>query len=112
MIAIIYRFHLRPEQEATYKDCWQTVANHFTKERGAIGSCLHKGDDGLWVVYSRWPSEAVRRASWPKENQQTDERLPETVKQAIAKMQAIKATNKDLPQYEEINLEVMGDKLN
>jgi len=52
---VLYRFYLQPHQEELYKECWDKLTGYFIKERGAIGSCLHKTDNGLWIAYSRWP---------------------------------------------------------
>ena len=62
MFAVIYRFILKPEQEASCRQQWNKVANYFIERRGALGSCLHKGEDNLWLAYSRWPDKATRDA--------------------------------------------------
>lgn len=110
MFAVIYRFKLKPHQEALYKECWVKIVNYFLKKRGAIGSCLHKGKDDLWVAYSRWPDKETRDASWPGDNVPSDE-LSNEIREVILKMQAIKEENQDLEQYDEICLDVMEDRL-
>lgn len=110
MFAVIYRFSLQPQQEQTYREYWTQVANYFVEQRGAIGSCLHKGDDNLWVAYSRWPDKATRDNAWPGTDAPSDT-LPETIRAAIEKMQYIKKCNQNLPQFDEICLEVVEDKL-
>lgn len=110
MFAVIYRFQLKPHQEASYKQDWLKIVNHFMEKCGAIGSCLHKGPDGLWVAYSRWPDKATRDASWPGDNAPAAE-LPEDIRLAINNMQAIKTANIDLEQYDEICLDVVEDLL-
>lgn len=110
MFAVIYRFKLKPNQESIYKECWNNIVNYFIAHRGAKGSCLHKGIDGLWVAYSRWPDKAIRDASWPGDGKPGEE-LPNEVKKAILKMQDIKEENQDLEQYEEICLEIVEDRL-
>ena len=110
MFAVIYRFKLKPHQEDSYKEYWNKIANYFLEKRGAMGSCLHKGEDGLWVAYSRWPDKATRDASWPGENAPNEE-LPNAIRDIILKIQALKDENQDLEQYEEICLEVVEDKL-
>lgn len=110
MFAVIYRFKLKPHQEAVYQECWSIIVNYFIEKRGAIGSCLHKGKDGLWVAYSRWPDKATRDASWPGDDEPNQE-LSTDIREVILKMQAIKEENHDLEQYEEICLEVVEDKL-
>lgn len=82
----------------------------LSKKRGAIGSCLHKGKDGLWIAYSRWPDKATRDAAWPGDNV-PNEILPEDIRETIQKMQAIKEDNKHLENYDEICLEVVEDLL-
>lgn len=110
MFAVIYRFRLKSHQESTYKECWDKIVNYFIESRGAIGSCLHKGADGLWVAYSRWPDKATRDASWPGDNDPSNE-LSKEIRDVILKMQAIKEENQDLEQYEEIYLDVVQDML-
>lgn len=110
MFAVIYRFKLKPEQEIAYREYWHKIATYFVQERGAIGSCLHKGEDNLWVAYSRWPDKATRDAAWPG-NEETDEPLPEEIFDIMQKMLAIKEENQDLENYDEICLEVIDDLL-
>lgn len=47
MFAVIYRFQLKPHQEAHYKEYWHKIAHYFQLKCGAIGSCLHKTENGL-----------------------------------------------------------------
>ncbi len=89
MFAVIYRFKLQPHQELCYQKCWNNIASYFKAYRGAIGSCLHKGNDNLWVAYSRWPDKETRDNSWPGEDTPSYE-LPTTVREAIQKMQTIR----------------------
>jgi hypothetical protein len=110
MFAVIYRFRLKPHQEENYRKYWNLIVNYFLEKRGAIGSCLHKNDDGLWVAYSRWPNRVTRDASWPGDNAPSNE-LPADIRDVIKKMQVIKEENQDLEQYEDICLDVIEDKL-
>lgn len=110
MFAVIYRFKLKPHQEKSFRQYWNKIAIYFSEKRGALGSCLHKGEDGLWVAYSRWPDKKTRDAAWPGDDVPNEE-LPEDICDTIQKIQAIKAENKDLKQYDEICLEVIEDLL-
>jgi hypothetical protein len=111
MFAVIYKFKLKPAQEELYQHHWNKIANFFIKHRGATGSCLHKGDNGLWVAYSRWPDKKTRDASWPGEKSPNNE-LPEDIKHSIQIMQTIKKENSELEaDYEEICLNVINDLL-
>ena len=110
MFAVIYRFKLKPHQETHYQHLWHKIATYFTHNRGAIGSCLHKGEDNLWVAYSRWPNKAIRDAAWPGDSAPNED-LPRDIRETIQQMQAIKEENQDLENYDEICLEVVEDLL-
>ena len=108
--AVIYRFHLKQNQESLYKTCWNKIADYFLENCGALGACLHKGEDQLWVAYSRWPDKATRDAAWPGD-QAPDADFPEEICEAIKTIQAIRKENQDFTQYDDICLEVVIDKL-
>lgn len=110
MFAVVYRFKLKAHQETIYQQYWHKIATYFAQKRGAIGSCLHKGNDSLWVAYSRWPDKATRDAAWPGDSAPNEE-LPKDIRDTIQKMQAIKEENKDLENYDEICLDVVEDLL-
>ncbi|MCP4922509.1 MAG: hypothetical protein GY915_00560 [bacterium] len=106
MIAILYRFHLLPDKEEKYKKLRRQVADYFKKHRGALGSSLHRCDDGLWVAYSRWPDRKTWSASW-KTDGTTARALPSEIQEAIVQMKACSNPNKDYP---EIVMDVIEDQ--
>ncbi len=110
MIAIIYRFYLKPHQEESYIKCWEKLTDYCRENCGAIGSSLHKGENGLWVVYSRWPDLATRDKAWPGENE-PNTKLPEDIRKTINEMQSFKLENKDLEQFDDICLDLIENKL-
>ena len=108
MFAVIYRGYLKSaHKEEQYKKAWHTVASYFVAHRGALGSCLHKTDDGMWVAYSRWQDKATRDASWPGEDAPSSE-LPQDIRDAIY---AIKNCSDQERQLPEICMEVVDDLL-
>ncbi len=110
MFAVIYRFKLQLHQEEAYKTYWRTIAEYFVEKRGAIGSTLHKTDDGVWLAYSRWPDKATRDAAWPGDDAPSGE-LPDHIRETIRKMQAFKKENAGLEKYDEICMDVVDDLL-
>lgn len=82
MFAVIYRAYIKTGYESEYQKLWHKIATYFVEKRGALGSCLHKTEEGLWVAYSRWPDKATRDAAWPGEAAPSDV-LPEEIKHAI-----------------------------
>lgn len=46
--------------EKQFQEAWAAVTETFMAERRALGSRLHRDDDGYWVAYAQWPS----RRAW------------------------------------------------
>ncbi len=105
--AVIYRAYLKPGRESDYQKAWQIVARYFVKCRGAIGSCLHRTTDGMWVAYSRWPDQKTRDVSWPGESAPSTE-LPQEIQEAVLVIQDCHDPERKLPC---ICMEVMNDLL-
>lgn len=107
MFAAIYRSVIKPDKEEEYQKLWRQVASYFINHRGALGSCLHKTEDGIWLAYSRWPDKATRDASWPGENAPSNE-LPDEIREAIIRIKDCGDSNKIFP---EIAMEIVDDLL-
>jgi hypothetical protein len=107
MFAVIYRGYIKPNHETKYQDSWQKIATYFVEQRGALGSCLHKTEEGMWVAYSRWPNKKTRDAAWPGENAPAAE-LPDDIKQAIIELRSCLDQERQLP---EICMHVVNDLL-
>lgn len=107
MFAVIYRGYLKVGREAEYLTAWKKVAQYFIEERGAIGSSLHRAEDGLFVAYSRWPDKKTRNASWPGEKAPSEE-LPPEICQAIIILKECLDPERAFP---EICMEVVEDLL-
>ena len=107
MFAVIYQGYVKAGCEAEYKKLWHKVACYFIERRGAIGSCLHQTEEGLWLAYSRWPDKATRDASWPGDNAPSDE-LPDDIKSSIVAIKGCLDQERKLP---EICMEVIEDLL-
>lgn len=80
-------------KETIYPNLWRKVASFFKEERGALGSILHKSEDGAWVVYSKWPNVETWQKSWPMEGEAAD--LPDDILDAVRELKA--CLNHDLP---------------
>lgn len=107
MFAVIYRGYVKLGYEAEYKKLWNRIAHYFIKHRGALGSCLHQTEDGMWLAYSRWPDKATRDLSWSANNS-SDNELSEDIKNAICAMKDCLDQDRLLP---EICMEVIDDLL-
>ncbi len=107
MFAVIYRGYVKPNKEKEYRQLRHQIATYFVEKRGALGSCLHKTKEGLWLAYSRWPDKKTRDASWPGEDAPC-ETLPNNIRQAIVQ---IKECIDQERQFPEISMEVVDDLL-
>lgn len=107
MLAVIYRGYIRPECEEEYQILWHQVAQYFIKHRGALGSCLHKAEDGQWVAYSRWPNKEMRDASWSQKNDVIHD-FDTEIKEIIMRL---KSCGFDDQPFEEICMDVIDDLL-
>lgn len=107
MFAVIYQGYLKPGKENEYQEAWNTVAQYFIESRGAIGSCLHRTSDGLWVAYSRWPDKKTRDNSWPRENAPSEE-LPPEIRNAVLTIKDCLDSDRKIP---DLCMEVINDRL-
>lgn len=107
MFAVIYQGYLKSGREEEYKEVWNKVARFFVDQRGAIGSCLHRTNDGLWIAYSRWPDRQTRDASWPGENAPSNE-LPLEIRNAILTIKDCLDQERKIP---DICMDIVDDLL-
>ena len=107
MFAVIYQGYVKSGREVEYKQAWNKIAKYFVERRGAIGSCLHRTSDGLWVAYSRWPDKETRDASWPGEDAPSNE-LPPEIRKAVLTIKDCLDQTRKLP---DICMEVVDDLL-
>jgi len=108
MFAVIYQSYLKPGREVEYQEAWNKVAQYFVDHRGALGSCLHKTSDGLWVAYSRWPDKATRDNSWPGKKNAPSEELPADIREAVLTIRDCLDSDRIIP---ELCMEVVNDKI-
>lgn len=107
VFAVIYRAYLIPGRDLEYQQAWKVVAQYFIEEKGAIGSCLHRTSDGMWVAYSRWPDKKTRDAAWPGDHAPSSE-LPLKIREAILTIKNCLDQDRNLP---DICMEVVDDLL-
>ena len=59
---VIYRWKLVPGKEEQFRQGWEAMTVELRENAGALGSRLHRSDEGTWVAYAQWPS----REAWEK----------------------------------------------
>ena len=60
MFTVIYNFDVRPGREQEFLDAWAFITRDFIRNRGSLGSRMHKDKHGRYVAIALWPD----RASW------------------------------------------------
>lgn len=90
---VLYRWRLHPGSEAAFIHGWSRLTA-LPRQRGSLGSRLHRGADGLWYGYAQWPSDQVRQSAFalgPLDDAASAqiksaiaERFPEIVLQPVA----------------------------
>ncbi len=59
--AVLYRWKVRSDANAAFIAAWANATSAF-KTIGALGSRLHRSDDGDFYAYAEWPS----REAWER----------------------------------------------
>jgi len=90
----IYRWRLHPGTEDSFVRAWSVVTELLVKERGSLGSRLHRGPDNTWYSYTQWPSAAAKATglaqpsvdpdAWRQMRAAIAESLPEIVLEPVA----------------------------
>lgn len=60
---VLYRWRLHPGSEDSFIQGWSRLTE-LLRQRGSLGSRLHRGADGLWYGYAQWPSDQVRQSAF------------------------------------------------
>lgn len=66
---VIYRWKLTAGQEQAFGEAWEIMTRQLREHAGALGSRLHRSNDGTWLAYAQWPS----RETWESAAVETDE---------------------------------------
>ncbi|GJL96968.1 MAG: hypothetical protein DHS20C06_07850 [Hyphobacterium sp.] len=117
--AVLYRWKLKPEREGDFRAAWSEGTRLIHKKCASYGARLHKGEDGLFWSYARWPSEEVRQACWDTHDfgqmdcfkvmrDCIDERLPEIVLTLTDDELAERGAAHPVPIYETDRLVMRG----
>ncbi len=61
--AVLYRWRLKSGSEERFQQGWEAVTIALMRERRALGSRLHRAEDGTFYAYAQWPHREVWEAS-------------------------------------------------
>lgn len=63
MFIVLYRWKLIEGREDRFQQGWHRLTKEFYRERGSLGSRLHRAEDGMWVAYAQWPDKRAWEAA-------------------------------------------------
>jgi heme-degrading monooxygenase HmoA len=78
---VLYRWRLHPGSEDAFVRGWSRMSD-LLRQRGSLGSKLHRGSDGLWYSYAQWPSAKAREDVFALGS--LDEHASEQMRSAVA----------------------------
>lgn len=68
MIIVLYRWRVDPSKEDIFIENWATVTRHYREHWGSLGSRLHRGSDGIFYGYAKWPDDETREKAFLDES--------------------------------------------
>lgn len=57
--AVVYQWRVRAGMESQFRSAWEDLTAFLREHRGALGSRLHRTDNGTVVAYAQWPDQAT-----------------------------------------------------
>jgi heme-degrading monooxygenase HmoA len=57
MFIVIYRWKLKRGTEERFREGWRRATQAISLRYGALGSRLHRAEDGSFVAYAQWPDK-------------------------------------------------------
>jgi hypothetical protein len=64
MFFAIFRWRTRPGTDDAFRAAWRRNTISIRARFGSCGSRLHRDQDGAWIGYACWPSEAHFQRCW------------------------------------------------
>ncbi|MCX6343038.1 MAG: hypothetical protein NTU72_11750 [Fimbriimonadales bacterium] len=92
--AVIYKWKLKAGTEVSFIEAWKQMTIAL-RERGSLGSRLHKSHDGYWIAYAPSMKSRPSASKWPTSPADISARMQECVSES----------------FEETRLELVSDLL-
>ena len=90
MFCVVYNFTIKEGMNAQFEKSWADFTEAIYRERGSLGSRLHRTDDPqAYVAYAQWPSKEIFNEDFPiekfsKTDQEARQRMTETLNGKIS----------------------------
>lgn len=63
MFVVLHRWRLLEGRIAEFQRGWTELVQLNIEKHGALGSRLHKAENGVWISYAQWPTRELWRNS-------------------------------------------------
>lgn len=82
--AVLYRWRLHHGKEALFIEAWSQVSREL-RQRGSLGSRLHRGPEGVWYSYAQWPNAKTRAQAFalPGGNPEASKAMQEAIAESL-----------------------------
>lgn len=86
--AVVYQWRVRVGMESQFRSAWEDLTAFLREHRGALGSRLHRTDNGTIVAYAQWPDQATweRSCAHHQEDAELSRRLLDAVEETWSPM--------------------------
>ncbi|GAC1625513.1 MAG: hypothetical protein NVS9B10_12500 [Nevskia sp.] len=61
--AVLYQWQIKPGKVRQFAAAWADMTDALREQRGALGSRLHRSEQGTWMAYAQWPTRALYERS-------------------------------------------------
>lgn len=61
--AVLYQWQIKPGKVRQFAEAWGAMSEALRAQRGALGSRLHRSEQGTWMAYAQWPSRQLYERS-------------------------------------------------
>jgi len=61
--AVLYQWEIKPGKVRQFAAAWSEMTEALRSQRGALGSRLHRSEQGTWMAYAQWPTRALYERS-------------------------------------------------
>jgi len=80
MFVVLYRWKLKAGSEAAFQEGWRRLTLEI-REKGGLGSRLHKAEDKTWLAYAQWKDRETWEAA--RERRVIDEQAATLMREAV-----------------------------
>lgn len=61
--AVLYQWQIKLGKLRQFADACADMTEALLRERGALGSRLHRSEQGTWMAYAQWPTRPLYERS-------------------------------------------------